>query len=88
MSKGGRVDRLWIIVEEKHKDLFQKTSAEALGKQRRILRKGATYQNLERPKRSLGTGILVKWAMSKGGVHKLQIFGRETYIDVFHSYSA
>ena len=28
-----------------------------------------------------GVGILIKRAMSKGGVHKLQIFCREKYID-------
>ena len=35
-----------------------------------------------------GTGILTKGAMSKGGVHKLQIFGREKYKEFFQKSSA
>ena len=32
-----------------------------------------------------GTGILIQGAMSKRGGHKLQIFGREKYIDCFQN---
>ena len=43
-----------------------------------------TLANLEQ----FGTGILIKWALPKGGVHKLQIFSREKYIQIFQKSSA
>ena len=39
MSKGG-VHKLQIFVEEKYKEIFQKSSAEAPGKQRKAKEKG------------------------------------------------
>ena len=61
MSKGV-VYKLQIFVEEKHKDVFKTNSAEALGKQT----KTNENQGLP-PGTQFGIGILLKWAMSKGG---------------------
>ena len=58
-----------MFVKEKYKDVFQKYSAKNQG------------EAPPRPQTQFGAGILIKGAMSKGGVHWFQIFGHEKYND-------
>ena len=63
-----------IFSRENGKDFFQIFSAKTQQKIRKITQFGPLKGNRGM---QFGIGILIKMAMSKGGVHKLQIFIRQ-----------